>query len=781
MKVDTVLLNADWTKQTPDTMEHLRKATESRLVEHQPGGHDQKKHGRRGGGSARPKIVAWAEKRFDNPEHAKAFVEWFGDSKAVDENGEPLVIYRGDNRADLIQGVFKVDDAEGSGGLYFTDNPEVASSYATGKDFMGNDAYEDWANSFLVDGNPINKTRFSPDDRKRIQDALLSYEIDEGGGPALGRRTLDDYKKRSRTFGQAIFDVSVSSGLMDAEEFEGILKDNGINAMWDDPRLPHPGVSAVYARIANPLTHGNPVISDIMEEIPNDVTAKLLTEGETVSFVTPEFRAAAESRGFDGIVDKTGGTITRGESHTVYIVWDSLGIKSAIGNDGTFGLDNPNISESRLVEHGEHDQKGHGNWARGIVSKGSKKKTGDYALDDDVPVEPGTAPIPEGHIRFFHYSNIRGDQPGNIDWETIVHNRAVSLRDNGIKMTGARGEQYGEPNQIWASRKAPESIEKIYVEFSLPHDDPRIGGTIRRREGSIEEIQNATTDATFTGDIKPDEIVAVHEPWHEHARYLIEKEGGLDRVGKGEFDHFLTRRSPDEVNYLAATVRRAKMVYDERQITESRLQEHQPGGHDQKKHGRRGGKDNRDGGKKLTTIELINKALGEHESEKQEAAKLMQAALDDADMGAARKILTDEGWMEETESDEDAMSYIQGAVEDEELFGKLQGTKDAKLDADGLAKLYIASEEDSGFGDGILYGFAIHKDKIKDELGEYLGAQERQGYNINGQPLGAGEPTLYDGGNYEPEAEPDIDEFVRNQFPTTDWIDGGTGYVLHDG
>ena len=40
-------------------------------------------------------VKAWAEKKFENPEHAKAFTSWFGDSKVVNEGGEPIVVYHG--------------------------------------------------------------------------------------------------------------------------------------------------------------------------------------------------------------------------------------------------------------------------------------------------------------------------------------------------------------------------------------------------------------------------------------------------------------------------------------------------------------------------------------------------------------------------------------------------------------------------------------------------------------------------------------------------------------
>lgn len=77
-----------------------------------------------GGGKAKSvassdKIRAWAEKKFSNPEHAKNFVEWFGDSKVVDENGEPLIVYHGTDK------VF--DEFRGHG--YFAPDRGYAEDY----------------------------------------------------------------------------------------------------------------------------------------------------------------------------------------------------------------------------------------------------------------------------------------------------------------------------------------------------------------------------------------------------------------------------------------------------------------------------------------------------------------------------------------------------------------------------------------------------------------------------------------------------------------------------
>jgi hypothetical protein len=65
-----------------------------------------------------------------------AFKRWFGDSKVVDENGEPLRMYHGTSQNQKGE-AFTFFDTYGSSyglmgmGAYFTDNPEVASSYTT--------------------------------------------------------------------------------------------------------------------------------------------------------------------------------------------------------------------------------------------------------------------------------------------------------------------------------------------------------------------------------------------------------------------------------------------------------------------------------------------------------------------------------------------------------------------------------------------------------------------------------------------------------------------------
>lgn len=73
-----------------------------------------------------PAVESWAAKRFPNPDYAASFLRWFGDSKAVGEDGTPLTLYHG-TRGSFDQ--FTPSKSSGTAS-YFTVNPNVAHSYA---------------------------------------------------------------------------------------------------------------------------------------------------------------------------------------------------------------------------------------------------------------------------------------------------------------------------------------------------------------------------------------------------------------------------------------------------------------------------------------------------------------------------------------------------------------------------------------------------------------------------------------------------------------------------
>lgn len=67
------------------------------------------------------------------PEGSDAFREWFGDSKVVDGNGDPLVVYHGTNQnfEEFDRGrIGENTSAASSTDFFFTENPEEAAEYA---------------------------------------------------------------------------------------------------------------------------------------------------------------------------------------------------------------------------------------------------------------------------------------------------------------------------------------------------------------------------------------------------------------------------------------------------------------------------------------------------------------------------------------------------------------------------------------------------------------------------------------------------------------------------
>jgi hypothetical protein len=122
-----------------------------------------------------------------------------------------------------------------------------------------------------------------------------------------------------------------------------------------------------------------------------------------------------------------------------------------------------------------------------------------------IPPAPGTAPIPEGHIRYYHQT---GEE------------NLPSIREHGLLFAKAKGIE--GPKGVWASHRPfyGDATQSATVEFHLPKD-----------EGHIVSLQH---------DVTPDQILAIHEPWHEHVRYATEQEPSVGEsilAGNEEWMH----------------------------------------------------------------------------------------------------------------------------------------------------------------------------------------------------------------------------------------------------
>lgn len=226
-----------------------------------------------------------------------------------------------------------------------------------------------------------------------------------------------------------------------------------------------------------------------------------------------------------------------------------------LGKADPLGLQRWLAMRPTIVKHASHDQKSHGNWARGRSA---------------VPPRPGTTPIPEGHIRLYHYTRAGADV----------------IREQGLKLSESRGETYGEPNLVWASGQQPGEF-KTYVEFSVPIGDPRFAigkpteispdsdyeGKYVAPDGRAYNVspEGFRSDVGFIGGIKPEEFIAVHEPWHHRYRYMVE-EGMTDAVLAGDWDDLMN--DPSNPDYGKAI----RQIYADAGISKHAQ-------HDQKSHG----------------------------------------------------------------------------------------------------------------------------------------------------------------------------------------------------
>ena len=122
-----------------------------------------------------------------------------------------------------------------------------------------------------------------------------------------------------------------------------------------------------------------------------------------------------------------------------------------------------------------------------------------------VPAPPGTVPIPSGHVRLYHQT---GEE--NLD----------SIAKHGIQFSRARGIE--GPRGIYADEHGfygkPE--DRPTVEFHVPLDRWQAPFVVGK-------------------DVAPDEIIAIHRPWHRTVRYIESHPETLKQVLAGEHDDLL--------------------------------------------------------------------------------------------------------------------------------------------------------------------------------------------------------------------------------------------------
>lgn len=259
-------------------------------------------------------------KTIETPE----FKNWFGDSKVVDAEGKPLVVYHG------TTGDFNAFSAEKLGattgaasankGFFFTDDADVASGYSE----IGSDR------------EPVRGEYSGPEPTYQEVETLLSIAKQGGSSiyenPITGKKemfpinrvanaqqlkALRDSMQNGKSFKDALeIDGSIALAELFGGDYTLVDGVNGAN------------VVPVFLSIKNPLQHdfkGDPY----REVTYNDLLKKAKAEGRDGAIFYNTFDEAVKRED--------------SKPHTVYVAFDPTQAKSATGNRGTFDPNDPNI------------------------------------------------------------------------------------------------------------------------------------------------------------------------------------------------------------------------------------------------------------------------------------------------------------------------------------------------------------------------------------------------------------------------------------------------------
>jgi N12 class adenine-specific DNA methylase/predicted nucleotidyltransferase len=287
----------------------------------------------------------------------EAFKEWFGDwendpenaSKAVDENGEPKVLYHGGPyrffRFDPARLGQSTDANSAREGFFFTDSQDLADVFAenslktlpeddldslvearinemTGDELE--DAYIAYRNEDDSYQDYIDETE-SPSD----EDFLKGYNYDYGEGYKDGM-SLDD--ARRAFLWNAIATKLYGGYFSDIEDIAEELSTVGVNLG---------NTEAVFLNLRTPA----------VDEVERDY----FHDGEDIAPMTPTLKEAKEN-GRDGAIF-TGITENGQEGPAFqYVVFNPNQIKSAVENSGKFSADNDDIRFSIVTDKDEIDR-----------------------------------------------------------------------------------------------------------------------------------------------------------------------------------------------------------------------------------------------------------------------------------------------------------------------------------------------------------------------------------------------------------------------------------------
>jgi GGDEF domain-containing protein len=326
-----------------------------------------------------------------NPIHSteegvRNFYKWFGDSKVVDEQGLPLVVYHGTTH-DVSEFTTERSNIENDlgKGFYFTNNQEEVSDNYAGEGPDLTSRIEQLAERIEQD-EEISMDEARKKAREKLSGgspnvipAFLSMTnpviLEKDGGTYLESDMDNDYY-----MDMAKDEVAESDYDDDPDGYQDALNEKAREIYYEDYNPIRVGNASELVDafdtvsrefdIENPLNTGEIYLeegiyaNELVEKL-RSMDSVISAESDDGGLAGSEFvRRVFEEAGFDGFIDKTvdvkfgsqrrvGKMMSGMDADTVhYIAFDPKKIKSAIGNRGTFSND-PNILNQQ--ERGYYD------------------------------------------------------------------------------------------------------------------------------------------------------------------------------------------------------------------------------------------------------------------------------------------------------------------------------------------------------------------------------------------------------------------------------------------
>lgn len=251
-----------------------------------------------------------------------AFKRWFGDSKVVDKDGKPLVVYHGTQTPWDVADLRRSIRGYGEQLLFLTPNPSLASEFAEHTSAAdravaeAQDTFEETTNALLEKGGAAAWMDFG---NTRMLSSAMARLLDDG---AISQAEYNAWGDAETALVQA-----------EARADEASESDVPTGA----------SVLPLYASIQNPLT----------------VDVGAFKDGATWDVMFPIIVAKMKAGGHDGAIVKnvrdaptTDGMLT---PNTVVIATQANQIKSATGNSGAFDPNDPSIVRESGPQYGKSE------------------------------------------------------------------------------------------------------------------------------------------------------------------------------------------------------------------------------------------------------------------------------------------------------------------------------------------------------------------------------------------------------------------------------------------